>query len=105
MCVNYLLEYRILIMSSHRNEIRLNCSDGSIGVFVWGDMPKDMRSSLERNIRSALIASGGSSLINTDSSDVPNGNNFPAIHFDYYARNGTRVHILFQFNSIHVLTL
>lgn len=77
----------------------MNCSDGSVGLLVWGDMPPDMRSALERNIRNALIVENGPSLVHTDSSSAPTGHKFPAIHFDYYVRNGTMAssyaHILF----------
>jgi hypothetical protein len=74
-----------------RKEIQLNSSDGSAYTFVWGNLPVDMRSSLEHNIRSALIVEGGNPLVETDSAAAPDGHTFPAIHFDYYARNGTLV--------------
>jgi hypothetical protein len=50
-----------------------------------------MRTSLERNIQNALRVESPTSLVDTDSEANPNGHQFPAIHFDYYARNGTRV--------------
>ena len=58
---------------------------------MWGNLPHDMRSRLECNIRSALIVEGSSPLVTTDSSVSPDGHAFPAIRFDYYARNGTLV--------------
>lgn len=72
-------------------DVRLNCSDGSLAAFIWGDMPQDMRSSLERNIRNALLVESGPSLVYTDSSEASSGVKFPAIHFDVYMRNGPRV--------------
>ncbi|KAH9976959.1 hypothetical protein BJV74DRAFT_798638 [Russula compacta] len=55
-----------------------------------GDMPDDMRSSLERNIRNAFGVEGGDSLIETNSSSTPGGHKFPAIHFAYYAQHAKR---------------
>ena len=54
-------------------------------------MPHDMRVSLEANITNALLVESGASLVPMDSSNAPHDHQFPAIHFDYYARNGTRV--------------
>jgi len=54
-------------------------------------MPDDMRSAMERNIRNAFRVDGGPSLMETDSSTTSGGHKFPAIHFAYYARHGTRV--------------
>jgi len=78
-------------MHFHSKEIQLDCSDGSLAAFIWGDLPDEMRSSLERNIRSAMNVEGCNPLIDVDSAAAPSGHTFPAIHFDYYARNGTLV--------------
>jgi hypothetical protein len=72
-------------------EVRLNCSDGSLAAFIWGDMPEDMRLSLERNVRNALLVDGGPSLVHTDSSSASTGFKFPSIHLDMYMRNGPGV--------------
>src|ERR1700677_885660 len=50
-----------------------------------------MQTSLKQNIRNALLVESGTSLVDMDSEANPNGHQFPTIHFDYYARNGTRV--------------
>jgi hypothetical protein len=80
-----------LTNTSSRKEVQLNCSDGSLCASIWGDMPDDMRSSLECNLLNAFRVEGGESLTETDSSSTPGGHKFPAIHFSYYARHGTRV--------------
>jgi hypothetical protein len=67
----------------------MDCSDQSLLTAIWGDMPEDIRSSLERHIRNALRVEGVSPLVQTDSATT--AGKFSAIHFDYYARNGTRV--------------
>jgi hypothetical protein len=80
--------------TSSRKELQLNCTDASLSVSIWGDMPEDMRSSMDRNIRNAFRVEGGASLMETDSSSRSGGQTFPAIHFSYYARHGTRVYII-----------
>jgi hypothetical protein len=71
--------------------VRVNGSDGSLGAFVWGDMPQDMRTSLELNVRNALLVESGPSLGHMDSSAASHGFKFPSIHLDMYMRNGPRV--------------
>ena len=75
----------------YRKAVHLHCSDGSLAAGVWTDMPHDMRVSLEANITNALLVESSASLVPMDSSNAPHDHQFPAIHFDYYARNGTRV--------------
>jgi hypothetical protein len=93
-----------LTLCIFRKEVQLNCADGSLGVFIWGDLPTEMCSSLERNIRTALIVEGTSPIVKADSAISPDGHTFPAIHFDYYARNGTLVS-LFLIYIQHLLDI
>jgi hypothetical protein len=71
----------------------MDCSGQSLLAAIWGDMPEEMRSSLERHIRNALRVEGVSPLVQTDSATTAGGHKFSAIHFDYYAHNGTRVRL------------
>lgn len=73
--------------------MQLNCSDGTPLVFVAGDMPTEMRESLERNLRNAFTArvSDECTLRDRDSKTDANGDTFSSCHFSYYARFGTSV--------------
>lgn len=75
--------------------IRINTVNGKMIAGIWGDMPTNIRASLEHNIRSALLVGSGPALQSLDSSKTPGGHKFPAFHFDYYVRYATRVSMLF----------
>jgi hypothetical protein len=89
--VNYFITLSLLTAIFCRREVRLNCSNGSPEVLIWGDLPDDIRTSLERNIRTALAVEGTRPLEDTDSSKTPGVHEFESIHFDYYVRNATGV--------------
>jgi hypothetical protein len=77
----------------NRKEIQLNCADGSLELLVWGDLPHNIRTSLARNIRTALAVEGRHPLEAMDSSKTPGVHCFETIHFDYYVRNATQVSV------------
>ena len=74
-----------------RRNITFESCDGSLLAFIAGDMPAEMRESLEANIRYAL------SSCNEPLRDVRNMNDayedFCAIHFSWYSRCATKVRV------------
>ena len=56
-------------------------------MLILGNLPTDIRSGLERNIRAALDLHDTSPLVHTNSANTPNGHTYSTIHFDYYCRN------------------
>ncbi|KAH9939224.1 hypothetical protein B0H21DRAFT_825258 [Amylocystis lapponica] len=67
-------------------------ADNSLLAFIAGDMPAEMRDSLERNLRNAFVVEAEEDCVLQphDSATAEEGFLFPALHFCYYSRNGTR---------------
>lgn len=83
------------LLSFNRKELRLEDSEGSLVAYLAGDMPESIRKDLENHIRAALsLEPGSESLVNMDSQTAGLdgvGPTFPAYHFAYYARGGSKV--------------
>lgn len=83
--------------------MRFEDARGSLVAYLAGDMPDSIRTDLESHIRAALsLEPGCENLANLDSKTTGSdgvGPTFPAYHFAYYARSGSKVSFPFSYVS------